>query len=223
MPDIFVPEKNVDEKIHHEAPPVEPVKGEPEPTKPLRKHIHRFASFCTHPSGISFENQEEDEEILLFLRSHLVTNLPWAIIVIFLIFIPPLLATVLSMINIISFPIPPQFTIIILLFYYLAVVMYAFVEFIGWFYDIGIVTQKRVIDLDYSDIIHHEIALTKLSLVQDINYKQTGLIRSFFNYGDVFIQTAGNEPNFDFLGAPQPGNVVHIIQDLIGKGPHSDI
>ncbi|MEX2013190.1 MAG: hypothetical protein WD967_02195, partial [Candidatus Levyibacteriota bacterium] len=204
------------------TPPVEPVKGEPEPTESLRKHTHRLAAYCTHPSNISFENQEPDEEILLFLRRHFITSVPWILLTALLIFIPPLLAILLSTVNISSFAIPGEFILIITIFYYLAIVMYVFVQFIGWFYDIGIVTQKRVIDLDYSDIIHHDVAVTKLSLIQDINYIQTGLLRSFFNFGNVFLQTAGNNPNFDFLGIPKPGNAVHLIQDLIGKGPHED-
>lgn len=219
MPDLFVNQKKAeDEKV------VE-VKSEKhsEPIKnPSSRHAHRFASFCTRPSNISFENQEEDEEILLFLRRHFITNVPWIALAVFLVIIPPLLAVVFSMVNIIAFSVPDGFILITTLFYYLAIIMYIFVEFISWFYDIGIVTQKRVIDLDYSDIIHHDVAVTKLNLVQDINYNQTGLLRSFFNFGNVLIQTAGNNPNFDFLGIPKPGSAVHLIQDLIGKGPHSD-
>lgn len=186
------------------------------------RHFHPFASFCTHPLGLSFENQEADEKILLFLRKHFITNLSWIIIAIFLILVPLFLAVIPSMIkiNILPFSIPNGFILVTTLFYYLGIVMYVFIEFIMWFYDVGIVTQKKVIDVDFEDIIHHDVAITKLSLVQDVIYEQTGPIRSFFNFGDVFIQTAGNNPNFDFLAVPQPGNVIHIIQDLIGKEPH---
>lgn len=217
MPDIFVNRK---EDLSQEVPPITPVEGEPEPSEAPRKHTHRFASFCTRPLGISFENQEEDEKILLFVRRHFITNIPWIVAVFLLILIPPLLAVASSLVN---FAIPQEFALVITLFYYLAVAMYVFVEFISWFYDIGIVTQKRIIDLDYSDIIHHDVAVTKLNLVQDINYIQAGPLRSFFNFGNVLIQTAGNNPNFDFLGIPQPGKAVHLIQDLIGKGPHPNV
>lgn len=208
MPDIFVPNK--------------PIIKQAEAETQSPRHFHRFASFCTHPLGLSFENQESDEKILLFLRKHFVTNLSWIIIAIFLIFIPLFLAVIFSMIKINIFPffIPSGFILVTTLFYYLGIAMYAFIKFIMWFYDVGIVTQKKVIDVDFEDIIHHDVAITKLSLVQDVIYEQTGPIRSFLNFGDVFIQTAGNNPNFDFLAVPQPGNVIHIIQDLIGKEPH---
>lgn len=210
MPDVFVSEKNAVKNLIEEIPSASP------------PHNHLFASFCTRPLGISFENQEADEKILLFVRKHFITNVPWIALSIFLIFIPPLFAAAASVVNIITFPIPNEFSLVATLFYYLAISMYIFTKFITWFYDIGIVTQKRVIDLDYSDIIHHDVAVTKLSLVQDVNYKQTGPLRSFFNFGNVFMQTAGNEPNFDFLEIPKPGNAVHIIQELIGKGPRPD-
>ncbi len=183
----------------------------------LKQPVHFFSSFCENPDGISFQNQEHDEVVILFLRKHFITNVPWIATAVFLIIlplIPPLFFTESSFpFNNISHPL----RIIITFFYYLIVFAYAFINFITWYYDVFIITQKRVVDIDFSDLLYHHMAITKLDLVQDVIYSQSGFLRSLFNYGDLFIQTAGNNPNFDGLAIPQPARAANIISNLIGK------
>ena len=42
-----------------------------------------------------------------------------------------------------------------------------------------------------------------------------GVIRTIFNYGDVYIQTAAEVPTFQFLAVPKPDRVARVLQDLI--------
>ena len=42
-----------------------------------------------------------------------------------------------------------------------------------------------------------------------------------FNFGDVFIQTAGGKENLEGIGIPNPSDAAHIIADSIGKGEGS--
>ncbi|MBI1982277.1 MAG: hypothetical protein HYY87_02300 [Candidatus Levybacteria bacterium] len=204
MADIFVAAEKKSEK-----------KGVPA----NEKHIHALSSFCQNPLGFSFQNQEKDEKILLFLRRHLLTNLSWLIPSLLLLLLPPLLGLFTPSLGNLFPPLllPQNYLTVLLLFYYLFVFNYMFISFISWFYNIGIITQKRVIDIDYSDIVHRYISYTKLNLIEDVTYRQTGFIRSLFNYGDVFVQTAGTHPNFEFLSVPQPAKATHVIQELIGR------
>lgn len=183
-------------------------------------HIHALSSFCQNPLGFSFQNQEKDEKILLFLRRHLITNISWLIPSLLLLILPLILslfAPFLERFFLSPILLPGNYLTVLLIFYYLFVFNYMFISFISWFYNIGIVTQKRVIDIDYSDIVHRYISFTKLSLIEDVTYRQTGFIRSLFNFGDVFVQTAGTHSNFEFLSVPQPSYATHAIQELIGK------
>ena len=102
-------------------------------------------------------------------------------------------------------------------FYYLIVATYWFINFISWYFNISLVTDKRVIDIDFSNLVYKDVAATKINLVQDVSFAQIGAIRTFFDYGDVLVQTAGTLDNFTFESAPQPENIVHIVEDLIGK------
>ena len=65
------------------------------------------------------------------------------------------------------------------------------------------------------------MAITKLTHIVDVSYTQSGFAKSLFNYGDVFVQTAGTEKNFEALSVPKPREATHIIGDLIGKGKHA--
>lgn len=212
MPDIFIPSS----KPASNALPTK----KPLPTAMEKAgRMGMLATFCINPVGVTFATQEADETILLFLRRHFITNFPWIFSTIVLFLIPPILQ-ILAQAGITILPFPPlpfKFVFVFFLLYYLIVFGFAFINFITWFYNISLITTKRIVDIDYSDIVYRNVAVTKLELIEDVNYIQTGVIRSLFNYGDVFAQTAGEREHFDFLAVPKPAEVVHIVQDLIGE------
>lgn len=224
MPDLFV-SQNTQKK-----PSETSQKEEAAPTEltlPVQKsiegnHIHAFSSFCQDPpKNMHFQNQDDDEKILLFLRAHFITNVPWILGAIILAVLPPLFLIYQSFVSLLfSISIPQNFVTVFVLFYYLLVFTYIFVNFIHWFYNIALVTNKRVVDIDFSDLVFHDVAITKLNLIEDVSYVQSGFLRSFFNYGDVFVQTAGETKHFDFLAVPNPQRTVTIISDLIGRKAH---
>lgn len=181
-----------------------------------RQHMNILSSFCQNPLDIRFQTQKPHETIILFLRSHFITNLSWILITIALIVLPIIIATLLSnfRLGFFSSPSANLFTIVFTLFYYLLVFSYVFISFLHWFYNVFIVTSERVVDIDYSDVVVHNIAVAFLSHIQDVNYTQSGFIATFFNYGDLFVQTAGNEKNFEAYSIPKPRQATHIIGDL---------
>lgn len=210
-PDIFTSNKSNPAKK-----PFAGAQGKPSDAS-LKQPVGFFSTFCENPEGVSFQNQEHDEVIILFLRKHFITNVPWIATVALLIFLPLFvyLFLISQSFSLISFS--NELKTIIIAFYYLLVFAYAYISFITWYYDVFIISQKRIVDIDFSDLIYHHMAITKIELVQDVIYSQTGFLRSFFNYGNLFIQTAGNNPNFDALAIPQPAKAAHIISNLIGK------
>lgn len=212
MPDIFVEENNqkkIETKPSIKIAQIERFDEE--------KPIYPFTAYAEFPSGVTFETEDPDEKILLFLKKHFITNVPWIVTTIILVFIPPLLTLVFQKVES-PFVIPTRLITVFTLLYYLAVFAYAFTSFLTWFYNILLITQKRIVDIDFSDIVFHDVAETKLSLVEDVNYTQSGFLRTFFNYGDFFAQTAGGKENIEGLAVPNPRKAVRIVGDLIGKG-----
>lgn len=214
MPDIFV-EENKQEKAGTKPAKIARIESIGE-----EKPVYPFTAYCENPSGVTFETEDPDERILLFLKKHFATNFLWIITSIILIFVPPLFTIVFQSVES-PFVIPARFITVLTLLYYLAIFAYAFTSFLTWFYNILIVTQKRIIDIDFSDIVFHDVAETKLSLIEDVNYTQSGFLRTLFNYGDFFAQTAGGKENIEGLAVPNPRRAVRIVGDLIGKGKGS--
>lgn len=212
MPDIFTPNNS------------NTLKAKDKVQKPLHhiesneNHIHSLASFCTESSSFSFHAQDPGEKILLFLRRHFITNIGWIFFSFILTIIPlSIFFLGISVFDILNIAIPSTFIISIIVFYYLIVFAYALVNFLNWFYNVTIITDKRIVDVDYSNLLYHNVAITKLSQIEDVNYTKAGFLRSLFNYGDVFAQTAGGvSDHFDMLSIPQPEKIANIISDLLG-------
>lgn len=203
MPDIFVANK----KRHPEELP----------KNPHYKHPTLLTSYCDAPSNLSFMGQEKEEKLLLFLRRHPITNFVWIAIAIALMLIPFVIFVIIQMANpSFSTGLPFRYILISVIFYYLFILSYIFANFLSWFYNIFLVTQKRIIDLDYSNLVYHHSTVTKVEMIQDVSHSRAGFIGSLFNYGNIFVQTAGSEPNLEAYSVPKPSRAANIIADLIG-------
>lgn len=173
---------------------------------------HFYSSFKMRPDGIHFAEQESNEEILLLLRRHFVTNVPWILASIILALIPPLFPLILQ-----TFPIqlPSADTLMLFTaFYYLAIFGFILINFSLWYFHTGLVTTIRLIDIDLAGILYRQISEAKNRHIEDVTYTQIGFIRSLFNYGDVTVQTAGAESNIEYDRIPRPSLVADIIGDL---------
>ena len=179
-----------------------------------------FSAFCKNPIGVTFQSQEDNEHVILFVRKHFITNFSWIAIGVILILLPPIFS-LLSPLSLFPVSLPRQFTFLFTLFYYGLVFSYLFSQFITWYYTVSLITNKRIVDVDFFYLLYHDVAVTKLDLVEDVNYRKTGFFSSFFNYGDVFVQTAAEKELFDLLQIPKPEVAVKIISDLIGKQNHA--
>lgn len=173
-------------------------------------HTHNpLAAYCYKPDGVFFETQEQQEKVVLLLRQHPITNIPWILIAIALFLAP----NFLGQFPLISF-LPERFQTAAILLWYLIVLAYVFEKALAWFFNVYILTDERIIDVDFYDLIYRAVSDAKTSKVQDVTYKVGGVIGTLFNFGDVFIQTAGTLPNFDFLKVPNPEEVARILQEL---------
>lgn len=171
-----------------------------------------FSTFATNPMGVTFETQEEGEVIILLLRAHIVTLVPAVILVIFLSVLPIIVLSFFSVfrVDLNAFLNPGQF-LLVLVFWYLLVFAYTLYRFIFWYFNVYILTNERVIDFDFRGILHKETAYAKLNQIQDVAPKSIGFFSTFFHFGDVYIQTAGEMREFDFHKVPRPDFVAQRI------------
>ena len=101
--------------------------------------------------------------------------------------------------------------------YYLFLVLFFFNAFIDYYLDLWIVTDQRIINIEQKGLFNREIAEHGLDKIQDVTGTQKGVFPTFFSYGDVHIQTAGEVQRFIFHQVDNPFEVAKIINDLIQK------
>lgn len=176
-----------------------------------------FTAYAMHPKGIKFETQDAEEEVILFLRQHIILLIPWLILGGLLLIVPTVLFPLLARFLALPVGIPWNYVLIGIIFWYLATFGFMLTKFIQWYFNIFIVTDQRIVDIDFIQLLYKEFSEAQLSRVQDISYQTKGIVGTLFNYGDVLIQTAGEVPNFVFESVPRPNEVVNVISELAKK------
>lgn len=173
-----------------------------------------FSTFRTRPLDVTYEDQDPNEEIILFLRRDFITNVPWIVISLIAIAVPPLLFILQNIFFLFFIDISGQLLFVLVSFYYLVVAGYAITNFLDWFYNISMVTTKKMIDVQFT-IGAKNVANALLQAIEEVEYKQKGFLGEFFDYGDVIVQTKAEIPNFDFISVPRPARVVDTVTDMI--------
>jgi uncharacterized membrane protein YdbT with pleckstrin-like domain len=167
-------------------------------------------SFCLYPS-FNFDGQHSDEQVILVLRAHPITQIFWLINTI-------ILGIVLLIIDYFFPAFLNYFQYVFFNIFSLAFIFaYMWFNFLSWFFNVGIITNERVIDIDFSSVLYKEITETQLNRIQDLTNKSGGFLESFVNFGNLFIQTAGTEANIEFLNIPKPSLAASIINELLDE------
>jgi len=174
-----------------------------------------FSAFSVQPSEVQFGESEEGEQILLLLRAHLVTNVPWILITIGLLVFPIILIPLLSAAG--GFGIGAGAGFVFFLFWYATTATYAFLNFLYWYFNVYIVTNERIIDTDWYSVVVRKVSSTQIAKLQDVNAVQVGALQGIFDYGNVRIETAAEEENFEFENVPHPQLVAKQINELMQK------
>ena len=206
MPDIFVAKPKQEKTAIKKQR--ESLKKELE--EMLASGSRFFSAFIPKPGNLRFETQQKKEKIVLLLRRHPITNIPWILLVILLVFTPFFIKPLISL----DF-IPGNYQLILFLCWYLFTFAFAFERFLNWFFNVSILTDERVIDIDFPALLYRDITEAKIDKIQDVNIKTGGYVRSLFNFGDVVVQTAGAVPEICFEAVPDPQRVSQVINQLL--------
>lgn len=177
-----------------------------------------LAMFAQNPYGVSFENQEAGEKIILLLRAHIVTLIPAILQITFLAILPIFIAPALSFIRIdVLVALAGRQIFWLTLCWYLFVFGFAFNKFIFWYFNIYLVTNERIVDFDFKGILHKETAYANLNQIQDVAPKIIGFFGTFFHFGNVYVQTAAAKAEFEFHAVERPDDVARTILDQVRK------
>jgi len=215
--------KPIEEKEKdHENEPDEPTKDgaaciqrQPEDYSEVLRHesptTNPLAAFVVMPPGATFLNQHSKEKILLVLRQHSFINVKWIPISLLLIVTPILFFPVLPLFDFLT----SEFKLFAMIGWYLLVSAYMIEQFLYWYYNIYIITDERIVDIDFISLMYRQVSEAKIDKIEDVTATTTGLFAGIFNYGNVTIQTAAEKREFEFLNVPQPAKVTKFLNELL--------
>jgi len=174
-----------------------------------------FPSFFDRPIYTRLAHQEKDEHIELFLRRHWVTNLPWILFVVLALVLPvffPLLNQFLE--SIILLELPGDLISSVLIIWYLLILAYTIEQFLHWYFNIYIVTNRHLVDINFVSLMYRDITEASLADVESARSRIQGVAGALFNFGNVTTETAAKAQAIEFLSIPKPDFVADRIQDL---------
>lgn len=198
--------------------------GEHLDRRPHKRHVDEYSevmrqempsanplvAYAAKPINTRFSSQHNEEDVILLLRQHPITQLKWVFIALVLVVVPFLFSTMPA----ITF-LPPRFEVAGLIGWYLLVMGFVLEAFLSWFYNVYIITDERVIDVDFHSLIYKNISAAKIDNIEDVSEKTGGALRAIFNFGTVQIQTAAAKVEFEFENVPFPAKVTSLLNELI--------
>jgi membrane protein YdbS with pleckstrin-like domain len=167
---------------------------------------------------MSFEGEDNDEEILYVFRKAVITNVGWLVVSAFLLMAPVFFNSAFLYLTK-EFPdvFSPSLIFIINTFWYIFTFGYMFERFIHWFFNIHIITNKRIMDMDFDSLLHRNITDAPLRNIEDITYTISGALETVFNFGTVTIQTAAEQRELEFLSVADPAKIQDVLSDLVSQ------
>ena len=177
-----------------------------------------FSSFIADPQRTSYDGADADENVKYVLRRSKITNIPWLIATVIMIALPvfgvPYILGIKFSGEIVF---KENYVFVATLFWYLATFGLFFQKFVNWFFNVLVITNKKLVDMDFIGLAYKNISETMLYNIEDVTSNITGIVGTIFNVGDVFIQTAAEMREFEFIGADDPSKVRDLIIDLVEK------
>jgi hypothetical protein len=167
-----------------------------------------------------FPSQLDDEKIYLVVRAHwfhfFQKILAWLILVAALILFqrfgrttaPALFEGELG-----------QVTALFTQVYVMILVLSLFLLFVFYYLNIQVITNIRIVDIDQVGLFSHAVTELHISKIEDVTSETNGVFGTVFNYGMVYVQTAGTTARFEFDHVPSPTAIEKLVLDLYEKLP----
>ena len=181
-----------------------------------------FPAYIVRPENCQFEGQDPNEKILLLLRAHPITNVPWIFLALILSIFPFFLPKLLPFTGLNLNLIPVAFQLMFVIMNYLLVTIIAFEGFLNWYFNVTLITDGKIVDIDFAHLLYKAVNLAPLPKIEETDSVTAGILGTIFNFGNVKVQTAGENVAIEMKNVPFAASVADMILDLAGK-PHEHI
>lgn len=159
----------------------------------------------------------ENEKILLVIRKHWLVMVPYFVIfTIALALIPVILSLLSPLIQNLDMELVENATNFFLSLYLMTLILFLYLNWMDYYLDMWIITDQRIIDIEQKGLFYRDIAEIPMRNVQDITIEIRGPIQTFFKFGTIKIQTAG-EREFYIQYLPR----LYQVKELILKSANA--
>lgn len=168
----------------------------------------------------SFPGQEKGEKAILVLRRHWFVFFKTILLFGLGLLIPIVIYNAFPELwgNIFQNEVIKAVSILLISAYYLGMWLFFFAHFVDYYLDIWIVSNKRIINTEQKGLFSRTISEQKLETIQDVTSEVKGIIPTFLDYGDVYIQSAGTLQRFVFKQVHHPNQIIKTILALVKEG-----
>lgn len=173
------------------------------------------------PKNVNFDRKEQDEEVILVTRKHWIAYATHFLLAIFLPIVPIFLLIISS--NNMSLYGKPTIYIGLLIASLVISVNIIATAIIQWYYNISIITDKRILSLKVVSIFHHKYTEIIWKKIQDVGHDSVGALSSFFDIGNIYIDTAGEGIDLILKYIPKPRDVQEVINNLVDLAHNGDL
>lgn len=139
-------------------------------------------------------------------------------------FLPLLVPSILSAMDVaITFGETESFWSVYIFFYAFWLLILWIIGFVFWtnyFLDVWIVTNEKILDVEQIGLFSREISMLHLERIQDVTVEVNGVVATLMKFGDLHVQTAGQQREFVIHNIPQPDQVAKKINNILMK--HKD-
>lgn len=162
-----------------------------------------------------YPGQQSKEEIVLFIRQHKFAYVKWSIILLSLLILPPLAFFVAVDIGIIELNNDNYDYFILLASAYLLFLMALFLTtWIEYYLNVAILTRTHLIHIRQNELFTRSVSEQSLLRVQDVSSTIKGFFSNLLKFGNVYVETAGEEPNFILTNVANPNAVAKVIMEI---------
>jgi len=103
---------------------------------------------------------------------------------------------------------------LVLQVYYMGLLLALFLIWVLYYLNLGIVTERRLVDIDQHGLLKHEVSELNLDAIEDVTSETIGIFGNILDYGTVYIQTAGAKERLEFDKIHHPKKVASVILTL---------
>ncbi len=150
----------------------------------MSKSSH-LKSFIKNPENTSYKGKDSDENIVFLIRQSSWATAGWVLSTIFLAVIILFIFPHLSKINYNGEKIfNDGFILLLAVFSYIVLFGHVFHKFLDWYFEVFLITNKKIVDIDKGAV---SISETPLENVQDVTSKIQSVFGQMLNIGSIHI------------------------------------